>query len=231
MRPVASRADALAGFAEEFHAEANCPGNDDPARDGRGAQPSLAAEGHGTAEPAKAAGEATEAPHGRPHSLIEFDKASAVWVIIIFVVLLIILYPTAWKQVLAGLKQREERIRKDIADAEATRASAEETLRQYTAQLTEAENKVREMIAGATSQGEKIATEIRAKAHQEGEELKDRAMREIDAARRQAITDIYHRAAELSTSIASKILRRSINPDDQKDLVQQGIEELEQANR
>src|SRR5690242_18622975 len=45
----------------------------------------------------------------------------ALWVVIIFVVMLAILYPTAWKQVLAGLKAREQRIRNDIAEAEAAR--------------------------------------------------------------------------------------------------------------
>src|SRR5439155_24222290 len=60
---------------------------------------------------------------------------SALWVLIIFVVMLAILYPTAWKNVLAGLKKREERIRKDIADAEEARAKAEATLRQYNEQL------------------------------------------------------------------------------------------------
>jgi len=40
---------------------------------------------------------------------------AAVWVLVIFVVMLAILYPTAWKNVLAGLKAREDRIRRDIA--------------------------------------------------------------------------------------------------------------------
>src|SRR5438874_13823823 len=52
---------------------------------------------------------------------------SALWVVIIFVVMLMILYPTAWRNVLEGLKKREERIRKDIADADAARARAEAT--------------------------------------------------------------------------------------------------------
>src|SRR5687767_7794024 len=68
---------------------------------------------------------------------------SALWVVIIFLVLLAVLYPTAWKNVLKGLKAREERIRKDIADAEAARARAEETLRTYNAQLAAAEGRVR----------------------------------------------------------------------------------------
>ena len=36
---------------------------------------------------------------------------SAVWVVIIFIILLCVLYPTAWRNVLNGLKKREERIR------------------------------------------------------------------------------------------------------------------------
>src|SRR5438093_4793520 len=42
--------------------------------------------------------------------------AQALWTIIIFVFLVSILYPTAWKNVLEGLKKREERIRADIAE-------------------------------------------------------------------------------------------------------------------
>ena len=53
--------------------------------------------------------------------LIGFDPVTAVWVVVIFVLLLAVLYPTAWRAILAGLKAREERIRKDIADAEAAR--------------------------------------------------------------------------------------------------------------
>src|SRR5437763_17173929 len=64
---------------------------------------------------------------------------SSLWVIIIFVVMLMILYPTAWRNVLEGLKAREQRIRKDIADAEAARAKADATLKEFNAKLATAE--------------------------------------------------------------------------------------------
>jgi len=85
-----------------------------------------------------------------------------------FLVLLAVLYPTAWKNVLAGLKAREERIRKDIAEAEAARAKAEATLREYGAQLAAAEGKVRQMLSAATKDGERIATEIRMRGAERG---------------------------------------------------------------
>jgi len=147
--------------------------------------------------------------------------------VIIFVVMLAILYPTAWKNVLAGLKQREQRIRNDIAEAEAARARAEATLREYNARLAAAEDEIRQMLANATLEGEKLATTIRMKAQSEAEEIKERANKEIEAARDAALREIYERAAELATSIAEKILRRNLNPADQQELVRQSLEQLQ----
>jgi F-type H+-transporting ATPase subunit b len=158
-------------------------------------------------------------------------RIQALWVLIIFVVLLAILYPTAWKNVLAGLKAREQRIRQDIAEAENARARAEATLKEYNAQLATAESKVRDMIAGAVTQGERVAEGIRAKAVAEAEESRQRTLREIEAARKQALAEIYERAAELSTGIAEKILKRNINADDQRDLVRQSLEQLQTVQR
>jgi F-type H+-transporting ATPase subunit b len=156
---------------------------------------------------------------------------SALWVVIIFLVLLAVLYPTAWKNVLNGLKAREERIRKDIAEAEAARERAEATLREYNAQLAAAEGRIRDMLNAATKDGERVATEIRMRAQAEAEESKKRAMKDIDTARQNALAEIYQRAAELSTSIAEKILRRNINAEDQKDLVKRSLDELQTVNR
>jgi F-type H+-transporting ATPase subunit b len=150
----------------------------------------------------------------------------ALWVVIIFLVLLAILYPTAWKSVLAGLKNREERIRTDIANAEAARTKAEATLRDYNNQLAAAESRVREMLSKATTDGEQIAAQIRTRAQQEAEEIKERNAKEIEAAKNSAIREIHETAADLATNVAAKILRRELNPADQQELVRQSLEQL-----
>ncbi|MGA2441645.1 MAG: F0F1 ATP synthase subunit B [Tepidisphaeraceae bacterium] len=155
----------------------------------------------------------------------------AVWVVVIFVIMLLILYPTAWKNVLAGLKAREERIRKDIADAEATRLKADDTLRQYNARLAEAEEKVRNILDQAAADAEKIATSVRMKAQQEAEVVKEQATKEIEAAKQTALNEIYVQTADLATSIAEKIVRRTLSPDDQRDLVNQSLEQFQNARR
>ena len=127
--------------------------------------------------------------------------AQALWTIIIFVIMLAILYPTAWKNVLAGLKKREERIRKDIADAEAARLRSEATLKEYNNQLAAAEARGRDILNKATADAESLATTIRNRAQQDSEEIKDRATKDIEAARAQAVADVQRQAAELATLI------------------------------
>jgi len=166
---------------------------------------------------------------GEP-GLLDINFISDIWVFIIFVLLVVILYKTAWKHVLAGLKAREERIRGDIASAEAARAKADATLKEFNAQLATAEEKAKTLLAQAALDAEKIAAGIRLHSQQEAEEIKERAMQEIDASRRQALSDIYDQAVNLSTSIAEKIIRRNLNPDDQRDLVKQSLDQLQSLN-
>ena len=161
-----------------------------------------------------------------PPALVSFQLGEAIWIIVIFVILVYLLKQTAWKNILAGLKAREDRIRKDISDAEAARHKAEATLKDYNTQLATADGKVRELLSSAAAEGERIGATIRARAQQEGEEIKEKALRDIETARKQAVAEIYDQAALLATSIAEKIIRRSLNPDDQRDLVARSLEQL-----
>ncbi len=163
--------------------------------------------------------------------LVSFDWGSAIWILCIFTILVVLLYKFAWKHVLAGLKAREERIRKDIADAEAARTKAEETLRLYDTRLAEAEQKVRDILDRAAADAEKIGTSIRMKAQQEAEEAKEHATKEIEAAKQTALTEIYAQTADLATSIAEKIIRRNLNAGDQRDLVDQSLQQLQSVGR
>lgn len=155
----------------------------------------------------------------------------AIWVLVIFGILLVILYPTAWKGVLAGLKGREEHIRKQIADAEAARAKAEALLQQYAQQLATAEDKVRELIAKAQADGERVATTIRDNAAKEAEGVKAKALTDIADAGKVAVARIHDEAAEMATAIAEKIIRKNLNVDDQRELVRASLQQLDNAGR
>ncbi|MEA2711958.1 MAG: F-type H+-transporting ATPase subunit b [Phycisphaerales bacterium] len=153
--------------------------------------------------------------------------APAVTTLIVFALLLAVLGKFAWGPISSGLKAREDKIRGDIANAEAARKRAEETLAKYNQQLATAEAQVRDILAKASQDAERIATNMKMQAQQEAEEAKQRATRDIETARKNALTDIYAQAAELSTSIAEKILRRNLTAADQRDLVESSLRQVE----
>jgi F-type H+-transporting ATPase subunit b len=152
-------------------------------------------------------------------------------VLAIFVILAIILYKMAWKNVLTGLKTRENRIRGDISNAESLRLKAEATLRQYEDQLASAQAKVQEMLNQATVQAHRLADQMRIGAQAEAEQIRERTLKEIDEAKHQAVAEIYDQAAGLATSVAEKILRRNLNADDQKDLVKSSLDQMGKVSR
>jgi len=165
-------------------------------------------------------------PSGQGKAIIQ-----AIWVLIIFSIVLAILYPTAWKAVLNGLKNREQRIRREIADAEAARAHAEETLAKYTKQLAEAEERIREMLAKSQADGERHVASIRDNAMKEADNMRNKALYDIQEAKKKVIEDIHQEAVELSTAIAEKIIRRNLSSEDQRQFVRVSIEQLEASRR
>lgn len=152
---------------------------------------------------------------------------TALTTLLIFAVLVAVLGKYAWGPIAGGLKAREDKIRKDIADAEAARQRAEATLREYEQRLASAEDKIRELMQTATTDAERVAEGIRLRGREEAEIIKEKAQREIESSRDDALREIYRQAAELSTGIAEKIIRRNLNAEDQRDLVERSLEQLQ----
>src|ERR1700679_1774738 len=78
---------------------------------------------------------AADAGEPPPPGLLDINFASAIWVLISFVLLVIILKKAAWQNVLDSLKGREDRIRNDIRAGEEARAKAETLLKEHAAQV------------------------------------------------------------------------------------------------
>lgn len=184
-----------------------------------------------TPAPAPNAVAAPDAAPEKEHQLMDPDVESGIWTLIIFFILLYVLNKFAWKNVLGSLKGREERIRNDIAQAEEARIKAEATLKEYNAQLAAAEARGREILAKATTDALALAERIKTEAEKAAHDRGQRAAKDIADARDQALREIYEQAADLSTRIAEKILRRNLNADDQRDLVAQSLEQVQAVNR
>ena len=184
-----------------------------------------------TATVASAATEAHADGHEKAQLLnpINTGLVTAITTLIVFLGLLVILTKFAWGPITKGLAAREAKIRSDIQEAERARQAAEARLREFDAKLASADAQVRELLNKATADAERSATAIRMQAQQESEEAKERAIRDIESARKDAVREVYEQTAVLATNVAEKILRRTLNADDQRDLVNASLEQLQGA--
>jgi F-type H+-transporting ATPase subunit b len=185
-------------------------------------------DGHGAAAHAADGDHGHDGPKAnllRPAE--EGGVITAITTLIVFLGLVVILGKFAWGPISKGLQDREDKIRRDIEEAEAARARAEASQREYQQQLATAEAKVRELMTKANADAEQIATNTRVRAEQEAQQIKETATRDIDTARKAAVRQVHEEAAVLSTRIAEKILRRNLNPDDQRDLVASSLDQVE----
>jgi F-type H+-transporting ATPase subunit b len=87
------------------------------------------------------------------------------------------------------------------------------------------------MIKQARADAQRIADELKAKNEQELAERVARANADIEAARKAAVADLQAQSAMLATEIASKILRRQVNDQDNQRLVQESLQELGSSRR
>lgn len=157
--------------------------------------------------------------------------AQSVAALLVFFIVFFVLRAKAWGPILKGLTDRENKIRADLHSAEAARTEAQAALANYKKQIADADAQVREKLAGAQKDAEQIAGRLKADAQREIEDMKNRATKELEEAKRSALAEVHAHAAQLSTAVASKILKRQINEADQADLIRSSLEELQVAGR
>jgi F-type H+-transporting ATPase subunit b len=159
--------------------------------------------------------------------LLKVDPGLLVWTLFTFLVLLLILWKAAWKPLVEALDSRAERVRSDIEKADKAREEAESLLEQHKEMVAKANEEASSIIAKSRDEAEKLKNDIVVKANQEARDIADRTKREIEAAKDKALDELKSEIVTLSTEIASKIVVKNINPDDQKDLVKDALAKLE----
>jgi len=158
--------------------------------------------------------------------LLRVDPGLLLWTIITFLVLVLILWKTAWKPIVDALDARAEKVRFEIDNAERSRQEAEKLMAQHKAMMDNAKTEAAQIIVKGREEAEQIKNDIMDKAHSEAKNIADRAKKEIEIAKDKALADIKREVVLISTEIASKILGKNINPEDQKGLVEEALNKM-----
>lgn len=185
------------------------------------AEPAAAESGHAP----EGAGGGAHAEEGEP-GLLEPQPSLAIWTVVVFVGLLLVLGRFAWKPLLRALHQREEHLEHCLLETERARNESEQLLAQHRQQMAQAADQVRALLDEARREAQAVKDEIVSQARSEAEAERQRARHDIESARDQALTDIWTRTADLAVSVAGRVLSKELGPDDHRRLVDSAIGEL-----
>ncbi|MEE8368876.1 MAG: F0F1 ATP synthase subunit B [Thermoanaerobaculia bacterium] len=171
------------------------------------------------------------ASEGGESNLFAGDIGTAVWTVVIFALVVVVLGKFAWGPLLDGLQQREQFIRDSLDKAKDDREQAEANLREYTEQLQSARAEASQIVDEGRRDAEVVKARIEAETQAEADKMVERAKREVELAKQTAVAELYKTSATLATQIASQILQRELKPEDHDRLITSAIEEIRGLDR
>lgn len=148
----------------------------------------------------------------------------ATWVS--FFTLLLILKKFAWQPILNSLDEREDKIKKSVADAETIRKEMEQLADTQKRLIEEAEEKAKALIEDGRKAAKDAAKSITDKAREEAQILMQNAERDIREQVKDAQADLKETGATVAIELASKIIEEHLDEAKSKKLISKYIDEL-----
>jgi F-type H+-transporting ATPase subunit b len=164
---------------------------------------------------------AAQEEHAASSSPLSVNLGLLIWTLLIFGIVVAVLYKFAWPNILGAVEKREAHIRELLEGAERDRAEAAQLADENRRLIEETRARTQDAIAEARSQGEKMRAEVLEAARREQQELLERARRDIATEREVALDSVKREAVELSIRAAEKLVRRSLDAEDNRRLVRE----------
>lgn len=154
------------------------------------------------------------------------EWGTALYTLLTFAILLILLKKWAWGPIMNMMKQREEFVANEIETAERNRKEAEKYLEEQRAEIQKARQESQTIIENAKKISEKQGQDIVAAAKAEAERVKESALVEIQRERDLAVASLREQVASLSVLIATKVIEKELDEKEQEKLIQDYLKEV-----
>lgn len=146
-----------------------------------------------------------------------------------FLLLIFLVKKYAWGNIISVLDERAEKISSDIDGAEEARKKAEELASKREAELAGSRTEAKKIIENAKETAEKSKADILADAKVEAGRLKEKANQEIAQNKAEALQSVKGEVADLTISLAGKIISKNLDSHAHKELIDQYINQLGEA--
>lgn len=147
--------------------------------------------------------------------------------IISIVVLFLLLRLLVYKPVRAFISKRENKIAKQLEDANATEQQAKALQVQRSEELTEAKAQALQIVRSGEEKAIQSADSILDNAKKEAGSILENAHKQAEEDRQRAIASMQEEVANLAMEIAARILRREVRLEDNRAVVEDFFKKAE----
>ncbi|CKH57236.1 proton-translocating ATPase%2C F0 sector%2C subunit b [Streptococcus pneumoniae] len=146
-----------------------------------------------------------------------------------FILLLVLIKKFAWSNITGIFEERAEKIASDIDRAEEARQKAEVLAQKREDELAGSRKEAKTIIENAKETAEQSKANILADAKLEAGHLKEKANQEIAQNKVEALQSVKGEVADLTISLAGKIISQNLDSHAHKALIDQYIDQLGEA--
>ncbi|WP_272865272.1 F0F1 ATP synthase subunit B [Mycobacteroides abscessus] len=157
------------------------------------------------------------------------EWGTALYQLFIFIVLFMLLRKYALGPIMGVMNARSEKIANDIAAAEKNRQEALKLIEEQKAQLQAARQDAQKVLETARVSAQKQADDIVSKAKEEAEQFKKTAQTDIAREKEQAMAALREQVGALSVMLATKIIEKELDGQQQEKLVSDFLKEVGEA--
>lgn len=149
-------------------------------------------------------------------SILTPDWGLLFWMLLAFLVIFYFLAKYGFPVITRMVEERKAYIDESLRKAHDANEKLANIQQKGEALLKEARERQAQILSDAASTREAIVEQAREKAREEGARIISDAKAQIEAEKQNAISDIRRRVAELSVSVAEKILRERLSGEEKQ---------------
>lgn len=160
--------------------------------------------------------------------MFEFDQFiwTFVFHIINAVILFFILRRLLFKPVKKFLDQRENKFRQQVQEIDERQSEIEKLQIEYTKRLEQAKSEAASIIEQANELANEHLRDAKQKAQEQSKAMLERVRKQLESERDQVMDELKADTAKMAIEIASKILQRNINAEDNQKIIEEFLERV-----
>ena len=161
-------------------------------------------------------------------SILAVEPGLALWTLVAFAIVFLILRRYAWPAITSAMEAREEKITESMERAEKALAEAKQISADNQKARREADQEAQRILREAREASERLRADELDKTRAQIKQAQEAAQAEIEREKQSAIEQLRTEVTDLAIQAAGKILKENMDNSRQRKLVDKFIDDLPQ---